>query len=90
MIWFPNRRSEFTLFLRDIPSMVYAKNISKKICSLFKDLLLGEIKPFDISGSIGISMPPNHGSNFDEQIAVPDIALYHTKDLGKDCYCRFH
>jgi diguanylate cyclase (GGDEF)-like protein len=80
---------EFAVFLSDIPSIDYAENMSKKICSLFKNLLLRESKPCEISGSIGISLYPIHGSNFDELFAMADIALYHSKDLGKDCYSLY-
>lgn len=80
---------EFGVFLSNIPTIDYAQNVAKKICLLFKDLLLGESKPCDISGSIGISLYPYHGSNFDELFSMADIALYYSKDLGKDCYSLY-
>lgn len=80
---------EFAVFLNNIPSIEYAENICNKICSLFNELLLGKDNSCDISGSIGISLYPNHGTSFDELFAMADIALYHSKDLGKDCYTLY-
>lgn len=80
---------EFAVFLNNIPSIEYAENISKKICSIFNELLLEQDNPCDISGSIGISLYPNHGNSFNELFAMADIALYHSKDLGKDCYSLY-
>ncbi|WP_167957597.1 EAL domain-containing protein [Anaerosporobacter faecicola] len=80
---------EFAVFLRDVSSIDYVEKISHQICSLFKELLLGDCKPFDISGSIGVSLYPNHGANFDELFSLADIALYHSKGEGKDCYTLY-
>lgn len=80
---------EFGVFLSNIPSVDYAQNVARNICLMFKDLLLGENKPCDISGSIGISLYPYHGSNFDELFSLADVALYYSKDLGKDCYSLY-
>lgn len=80
---------EFAVFLNNIPSTEYAESVCKKICSIFNELLLGKDNPCDISGSIGISLYPTHGTNFDELFAMADIALYHSKDLGKDCYSLY-
>lgn len=80
---------EFAVFLNNIPSSEYAENVSKEICSIFNELLLENSNPCDISGSIGISLYPNHGTSFDELFTMADIALYHSKDLGKDCYSLY-
>lgn len=80
---------EFAVFLNNIPSTEYAESVCKKICSIFNELLLGKDNPCDISGSIGVSLYPAHGTNFDELFAMADIALYHSKDLGKDCYSLY-
>lgn len=80
---------EFAVFLNTIPSTLYAEEVAQKICSIFNELLLGEKKSCDISGSIGISIYPDHGTNFDELFAMADMALYHSKDLGKDCYSLY-
>lgn len=80
---------EFAVFLNDIPSVEYVEKVAAKICGIFNELLLGDNKPCDISGSIGISLYPNHGSTFEELFQSADIALYHSKDLGKDCYSLY-
>ncbi|WP_310602970.1 sensor domain-containing diguanylate cyclase [Anaerosporobacter sp.] len=80
---------EFAVFLNDIPSVDYAQNVSKQICSIFNNLLVEEERSCDISGSLGISLYPNHGSTFEELFALADVALYHSKGLGKDCYSLY-
>lgn len=77
---------EFAVFLTDIPSLEYVEDTAQKISNILKELLLGNNRPFDISGSVGISLYPNHGATFEDLFARADIALYHSKDLGKDCY----
>ncbi|HEX3022020.1 MAG TPA: EAL domain-containing protein [Lachnospiraceae bacterium] len=77
---------EFAIFLCNTPSLEYIETVAMSICNSFKELLVGENNPYEISGSIGISLYPNHGSTFEELFHIADIALYHSKSIGKDCY----
>lgn len=50
----------------------------RKVCANYPGM--------DMSGSIGISMYPEHGTTLDELYAKADVALYQAKRTGKDKY----
>jgi len=43
-----------------------------------------------VAASIGIASAPGHGCSLDEVHASADIALYHTKSIGKNAVTVFH
>lgn len=77
---------EFVVFLYDIPSIAYVKDKAEKIATIFEQIYIGDSGTQKISGSIGISIYPNDGNTFDELLKKADIALYHSKNIGKNCY----
>lgn len=77
---------EFAVFLYDVPSISYVKDKAEKISRMFKKIFAGENGEKNISGSIGISIYPNDGTTFEQLLEKADIALYHSKSLGKNCY----
>lgn len=44
---------------------------------------------FTISPSIGISLHPIHGENMEDLIKNTDLAMYHSKVQGKNCFSLF-
>jgi diguanylate cyclase (GGDEF)-like protein len=44
---------------------------------------------FIISTSIGISLHPNHGEDMETLIKNADLAMYHSKERGRNCYSFF-
>lgn len=63
--------------------------VRKKAEELAKILRLsyyGSVGKYEISGSIGIAYYPEHGRNFADLYRFADIALYESKNQGKDRY----
>lgn len=77
---------EFVIFLYDISSISYVHEKAEKVISVFKKMYVGGEGNHNTSGSVGISIYPEHGTNFHELLNKSDIALYHSKSIGKDCY----
>lgn len=49
----------------------------------------GAISKYEISGSVGISFYPEHGDTFNMLYRFADIALYNSKNNGKDRYTLY-
>ncbi|MBW6410596.1 EAL domain-containing protein [Clostridium weizhouense] len=77
---------EFIIFLKNVSCLDYIYEKATSICNIFKNTYTGENKTHKISCSIGISLYPNHGNNYDELLKKADYALYKAKQHGKDCF----
>lgn len=80
---------EFAIILSDLPGSEVAAEVARKILEQ-----LGE--PFTIDGhvlttsfSIGISLYPSDGEDFDTLLKKADTAMYHAKDAGRNAYRFF-
>ncbi|MGF1613194.1 MAG: EAL domain-containing protein [Gammaproteobacteria bacterium] len=77
---------EFTILLENIKDIAAVETVSRKILhTLAKPFCIGEQKTF-ISGSIGISVYPNDGSDVDALLKNADLAMYRAKELGRNRY----
>ncbi|MGB5607042.1 MAG: diguanylate cyclase, partial [Gammaproteobacteria bacterium] len=77
---------EFTVLLPTIDSAESAARIARRILNALSE-------SFDINGhelfvtpSIGISVYPNDGDDIDTLLKHADIAMYHAKQHGRNCY----
>lgn len=77
---------EFVLFLKNLPNRTAIEYKSKKICQMFRSLFNNTLNDCKISGTIGISILPEHGVTFEELYRKSDMALYEAKRNGKDTY----
>jgi len=80
---------EFLIALTNISSPEIASEITEKILKSIR-------KPFELEGhhlgtssSIGISIYPNDGDEFDILLRKADIAMYAAKEVGRDTYRFF-
>lgn len=80
---------EFTLLLPNIRSHDDASIIAKKILSELKQPFYIEQHELYVSGSIGISLYPDHGQRLDQLIQNADIAMHHVKANGKNGHLFF-
>ncbi|HVK55538.1 MAG TPA: EAL domain-containing protein [Burkholderiales bacterium] len=80
---------EFIVVLPEIRSAEDAANVAAKILmELAKPIpIFGS--DFYVTGSIGISLYPDHGRDVQALLKHADTAMYHAKELGKDTYCVF-
>lgn len=81
---------EFVVFLTDMvdEAMLYEKveSLTKKL----RNTYYGENKKYKVSTSIGVAYYPQHGRTFQQLYKFADIALYESKNNGKDCYTIYH
>ena len=74
---------EFLIFLRDVPEDAAVEKKARHICALVRKSFNVDVH---ISASVGISMFPRDGRNFDTLYRKGDAALYHVKESGKNSY----
>lgn len=75
---------EFIVFLKNVGGNQQISQKAEAICDIFRETYTGENKDYKISGSVGVSVFPEQGSNFYELFKHADTALYEAKNRGKD------
>ena len=80
---------EFILLLPEIRQADVAKSVAERILHSFS-------KPFEFDGltiaitaSIGVAIFADDGSDADTLIKNADIAMYHAKDAGRNCFHQY-
>lgn len=80
---------EFILLLPEIRQTDVAKNVAERVLHSFN-------KPFELGGpqiaitaSIGVALFPEDGPDADTLIKNADIAMYHAKDAGRNCFHQY-
>jgi diguanylate cyclase (GGDEF)-like protein len=80
---------EFILLLPEIRQAEAAKNVAERILRCFN-------KPFEFEGltiiitaSIGVAIFADDGSDADTLIKNADIAMYHAKAAGRNCFHQY-
>jgi diguanylate cyclase (GGDEF)-like protein/PAS domain S-box-containing protein len=80
---------EFILLLPEIRQTDVARNVAERILHSFN-------KPFELDGpkiaitaSIGVALFPDDGADADTLIKDADIAMYHAKDSGRNCFHQY-
>lgn len=74
---------EFVVFLSDIPSPEVAKDCARRICDHLAEVRL-EHTGARISGSIGIAIAPDEGSDYEDLAKKADSKTYLAKSNGKN------
>lgn len=80
---------EFIAFMKDVRDMEAIRNKADAVCSAVNALYCGKKPGFHVSSSIGISVYPDHGMDYEELFRKADMALYETKKAGKNGYTIF-
>jgi diguanylate cyclase (GGDEF)-like protein/hemerythrin-like metal-binding protein/PAS domain S-box-containing protein len=81
---------EFVVLLEDIAHAEDAARVAAEIILvLSKPFHLSQSSDIQIGASIGISLYPEHGANYEMLMDHADAALYQAKDQGRGCYAYF-
>ncbi|WP_373036509.1 EAL domain-containing protein [Sulfurimonas sp.] len=80
---------EFTVLLEDVSSILDIVPIAEKIIAAFEAPILLENKDIYTGVSMGISIYPDDGENYDELIKAADTAMYQVKASGKNNFKFF-
>ena len=81
---------EFLVFLPNIQSADDASDASVDILQLISQTYLYRNIDIFCTCSIGIALAPQDGDNLDELIKKADIAMYHSKDSGRNSFRFFN
>ncbi|MGN0643162.1 MAG: diguanylate cyclase domain-containing protein [Huintestinicola sp.] len=76
---------EFFVFMKKLPDKEAAEKIFRRVCEKIQKTYTsaGGIS-VTVSASIGVSLCPNHGRDFESLYSAADIAMYITKTKGKN------
>ncbi len=81
---------EFVVLLEDITQPEDAARVAEEIITdLSKPFKLAQSDDVRIGASIGISLHPQHGDNFEILLDHADSALYQAKDAGRGCFAYY-
>jgi diguanylate cyclase (GGDEF)-like protein len=75
---------EFLVAITDLASGEEAASIARRIISVLGAPMRVDSTELSVGGSIGISVFPDDGTDFDELFKNADVALYHAKDAGRN------
>lgn len=80
---------EFLMVVTNVSNLDYASLVAKRILEAFeKPVCTGNFN-LSTSMSIGISIYPDDGDNFEVLLQRADTALYKAKESGKNTFCFF-
>jgi len=80
---------EFIILLTNIHDLATIDAVAQKIIDAFVEPFYIDNHTLTISFSIGISLFPDDGSDFDTLLKQADTALYQAKDAGRNTYRFF-
>ncbi|MAY03249.1 MAG: two-component system response regulator [Gammaproteobacteria bacterium] len=80
---------EFMVLLPFVESVEDAQIVAEKVVSAIKKPFVINDHELYVTVSIGISIYPHDGENAEMLIKNSDIAMYHTKEAGKDNFHRY-
>jgi diguanylate cyclase (GGDEF)-like protein len=76
---------EFFAFMKNTGATSTVEKKAKEMLSVMRKVC-ANYPGMDMSGSIGVSIYPDHGTTLEELYAKADVALYQAKRTGKDKY----
>lgn len=77
---------EFLVCVKHIGSEEKLREKVDSLCRIARSLVIPENPTIKVTLSVGISLVPLHGKTYKELFDKADIALYHSKHMGKDTY----
>jgi diguanylate cyclase (GGDEF)-like protein/PAS domain S-box-containing protein len=80
---------EFIILIPTLLSVDEVFEVSEEIVETMKEPFSIYGQKFTISPSIGISLYPDHGTDMETLIKDADLAMYHSKEKGRNCYSLF-
>ncbi|MCR4728945.1 MAG: GGDEF and EAL domain-containing protein [Lachnospiraceae bacterium] len=80
---------EFLVFVKNTVDMADVIARVEALKASFADITLGQKSNVNVSCSVGISIYPDMGSDFDSLFRACDMALYYVKNSGKNNYAIY-
>ena len=80
---------EFLAFIEYSGDAADIEKVAQRVVETFRNIYLSESQKFGLTSSIGISVYPNDGTDFQGLFKRCDLALYHAKNNGKDQFAVY-
>ncbi len=80
---------EFLIILSQVKDKNYIKKIADKIIQQFQRPICTKDSECMITASLGISIAPEDGIDAQKLMRSADLAMYHSKENGRNCYHFF-
>ena len=80
---------EFVVLLTDLADPAAAGGVAQHILESLSKVTIIEGHPLHVTPSIGLSLFPDDGSDFDELLKYADAAMYRAKENGRNGYQFF-
>ncbi len=77
---------EFTIIMGNLPKQDIAFILAEKILQILDKPILLDDNILYVSGSIGISLYPEHADNAESLLKYADTAMYNAKEAGRNTY----
>lgn len=77
---------EFVVFLKEPEDLEDVENKAAEVPPLFRSLNIPELQGRTLTCSIGVACAPFHGQDYLELYKCADIAMYETKEKGRNGY----
>jgi diguanylate cyclase (GGDEF)-like protein/PAS domain S-box-containing protein len=80
---------EFTIIAPGLNEAEDLRAIGEKLVNVLRESFTLSGNRYKLSGSIGIAVFPDHGEDVQTLLKNADIAMYQSKQAGKDCFTFF-
>ncbi len=80
---------EFLVFVKDASDVSEVIARIEALEAAFNDITLGQKNDIHVSCSVGVSLYPDMGSDFDSLFRACDMAMYYVKNNGKNNYAIY-
>lgn len=80
---------EFLVFIECSGGLAVIEEVAQRVVETFRNIYLSEFQKFGLTTSIGISIYPNDGTDFQGLFKRCDLALYHAKNNGKNQFAVY-
>jgi diguanylate cyclase (GGDEF)-like protein/PAS domain S-box-containing protein len=80
---------EFIILIPNMQHRDEAKNVCEKVMRSMEDDFEIYGQKLNVTTSIGISIYPKHGNDLNTLVKGADLAMYQSKDKGRNCYTLF-
>ncbi len=80
---------EFTIITEDIKNLKDTTTIAEKLSSAMSEPVCLSFHEINVNASIGISIYPSDGLKPNDLVKYADIAMYYSKNHGRNCYHFF-
>lgn len=77
---------EFLIAITELTDGEQAAAVSRRVLDVLREPLMLDSGPLHVEASIGISIFPDDGEEFEELLKHADVALYQAKDGGRNTY----